>query len=97
MNIWRVPTIDDVAERAGVSIATVSRVINNPELVHAFDPGAGARSHPGIGIRAPQGVRRLAGGASRADRRPDPLLYLPLFLCSVCVVSPASWRTPDMR
>lgn len=58
-------TIFDVAREAGVSYATVSRVINNKEHVKPEKREAVLRAMTRLGYVANQQARRLAGGRSR--------------------------------
>jgi len=58
------PTINDVAKRAGVSIKTVSRVINNEPNVRAATRARVAQAVAELGFRPDPSARRLAGSRS---------------------------------
>ena len=61
-------TMQDVADRAGVSIATVSFVVNNTKNVTPADAGADRAGHGRSGL-SPQSGRPGAGESADADRR----------------------------
>lgn len=58
------PTINDVAKRAGVSIKTVSRVINNEPNVKSATRARVALAVAELGFRPDPSARRLAGSRS---------------------------------
>lgn len=57
-------TIADIAERAQVSKATVSRVLNNPDLVHQSKRRVVLDTMDELGFKPNQFARSLAGGHS---------------------------------
>ena len=72
------PTIRDVASKAGVSIATVSRALRDPQIVSPDDPGQGRPGGRRAGVRA-EPPRPPAGRApARRQRHRLPRPVRPL-------------------
>ncbi len=70
------PTIYDIATRAGVGIATVSRVLNGSERVAERTRSAVQRAMADLGYRPNRAARRLAVGG---PNRPRIVALVPLF------------------
>jgi DNA-binding LacI/PurR family transcriptional regulator len=70
------PTIYDIARRAGVGIATVSRVLNGHQRVTEATRAAVQRAMDDLGYRPNRAARRLAAGG---PNRPRIAALLPLF------------------
>ncbi len=79
------PTIYDIAARAGVGIATVSRVINGSQRVSEKTRQAVQRAMEEAGFRPNNAARRLAAGAPNRHRVAAlmPLATTPFYF-SVC-------------
>lgn len=75
----REPTIYDIAKRAGVGIATVSRVLNGSDRVAEATRDAVQRAMAELGYRPNRAARRLA---VRGPNRPRIAALLPLFSTS---------------
>jgi DNA-binding LacI/PurR family transcriptional regulator len=70
------PTIYDIAARAGVGIATVSRVINGSRRVSDKTRKAVQKAMSELGFRPNNAARRLAAGA---PNRPRVVALMPFF------------------
>src|SRR4051812_16036385 len=70
------PTIYDIARRAGVGIATVSRVLNGSTRVTAATRDAVKRAMDDVGFRPNRAARRLA---ARGPNRPRVAALMPFF------------------
>lgn len=70
------PTIYDIAARAGVGIATVSRVINGSRRVSDKTRKAVQKAMTELGFRPNNAARRLAAGA---PNRPRVVALMPFF------------------
>ncbi len=70
------PTIYDIAARAGVGIATVSRVINGSRRVSDKTRKAVQKAMADLGFRPNNAARRLAAGA---PNRPRVIALMPFF------------------
>lgn len=70
------PTIYDIARRAGVGIATVSRVMNGSSRVTAATRDAVKRAMDDLGFRPNRAARRLA---ARGPNRPRVAALMPFF------------------
>jgi len=70
------PTIYDIAARAGVGIATVSRVINGSRRVSDKTRKAVQKAMSDLGFRPNNAARRLAAGA---PNRPRVVALMPFF------------------
>lgn len=70
------PTIYDIAARAGVGIATVSRVINGSRRVSDKTRKAVQKAMAELGFRPNNAARRLAAGA---PNRPRVVALMPFF------------------
>jgi len=73
------PTIYDIAARAGVGIATVSRVINGSRRVSDKTRKAVQKAMGELGFRPNNAARRLAAGA---PNRPRVVALMPFFTTS---------------
>ena len=73
------PTIYDIAARAGVGIATVSRVINGSRRVSDKTRKAVQKAMGEVGFRPNNAARRLAAGA---PNRPRVVALMPFFTTS---------------
>ncbi|HSC88835.1 MAG TPA: LacI family DNA-binding transcriptional regulator [Polyangiaceae bacterium] len=73
------PTIYDIAARAGVGIATVSRVINGSRRVSDKTRKAVQKAMSDLGFRPNNAARRLAAGA---PNRPRVVALMPFFTTS---------------
>lgn len=73
------PTIYDIAARAGVGIATVSRVINGSRRVSDKTRKAVQKAMSELGFRPNNAARRLAAGA---PNRPRVVALMPFFTTS---------------
>lgn len=70
------PTIYDIAARAGVGIATVSRVINGSRRVSDMTRKSVQKAMSDLGFRPNNAARRLAAGA---PNRPRVVAIMPFF------------------
>lgn len=73
------PTIYDIAARAGVGIATVSRVINGSRRVSEKTRRSVQKAMADLGFRPNNAARRLAAGA---PNRPRVVALMPFFTTS---------------
>jgi len=79
------PTIYDIAARAGVGIATVSRVINGSRRVSDKTRGAVQQAMDELGFRPNHAARRLAAGAPHRSRVVALMpFFTTAFYFSVC-------------
>lgn len=75
----RKPTLRDVAEGAGVSVATVSRVLNNPEVVSAKTERQVQAVIENLGFTRSAAARALNSGRSRVVGAVIPTLDHAIF------------------
>src|ERR1700759_336335 len=73
----RRPTIRDVARRAGVGVATVSRVLNGHGSVSPDADARGRRAMGGVGYRRSEAARSLSVGRAQAVGVVAPFFTTP--------------------
>ncbi|MFP4323512.1 MAG: LacI family DNA-binding transcriptional regulator [Anaerolineales bacterium] len=76
----RTPTIRDVAEAAGVGVATVSRVLNNSQQVSEATRQKVLSAIDALGFRPNSAARTLVGGRAYTLGVLSPLFTIPSFV-----------------
>ncbi|GAN80771.1 LacI family DNA-binding transcriptional regulator [Acidocella aminolytica] len=90
MNVLQRPTLHDVAARAGVSIATVSRVLNGTGIIRPATEAKVREAIRQLGFRPNRMGRDLRMGQSRSIGVLLPTLANPIFADSVAGIQEAA-------